>query len=191
MHVPGAGVGGHCLVKDPWLLKYGLSQHGKKSVDLKVIEASRFRNLNMPKHVISLLHECLQETNRTEFQKLKIAVLGVAFIENSDDPRNTPTEVIINLLKSDKFDYMTHDSLVRQTEVDFPISSDLNDVIRDSDAILVITAHQEYKKLDLEHVKSLMKKDPIMIDGRITFNPDQLIKLGFHYRSVGRGQYRS
>jgi len=190
MHVPGVGVGGHCLVKDPWLLKYGLTQHGKKSVDLKVIEASRFRNMNMPKHTISLLHECLQETDRIEFEKLKIALLGVAFIEDSDDPRNTPTEVVFNLLKSEKFKLMAHDSLVRQEEVEFPISDDLNAVISDSDAIFVITAHQEYKNLDLEHVKSLMKNDPIIIDGRVTFNPEEAIELGFIFRSVGRGQYQ-
>ena len=59
MHIPGAGVGGHCLVKDPWLLKYGLTQYGNKAVDLNVIEASRKRNLAMPNHVFKLLNECL------------------------------------------------------------------------------------------------------------------------------------
>ncbi|MHA2219310.1 MAG: UDP-N-acetyl-D-mannosamine dehydrogenase, partial [Candidatus Hodarchaeales archaeon] len=64
MHVPGAGVGGHCLVKDPWLLKYGLTQYGSKSVDLKVIEASRYRNINMPNHAINLLTESLSQVNK-------------------------------------------------------------------------------------------------------------------------------
>ena len=55
MHIPGGGVGGHCLVKDPWLLKYGLTKYGKHSVNLDVIEASRKRNLGMPLHVFELL----------------------------------------------------------------------------------------------------------------------------------------
>ena len=63
-------------------------------------------------------------------------------------------------------------------------------MIRDSDALLVVTAHQEYKNLDLTYIKSLMKKDPIIIDGRTTFDPEEIVRLGFSYRGVGRGQFQ-
>ena len=48
MHIPGAGVGGHCLPKDPWLLKYGLDNFGKKKFEPFVIVQSRERNHTMP-----------------------------------------------------------------------------------------------------------------------------------------------
>ncbi|MFX0210922.1 MAG: UDP binding domain-containing protein, partial [Candidatus Hodarchaeota archaeon] len=73
--------------------------------------------------------------------------------------------------------------------VDFPFSANLNDVISDSYALIVVTAHQEYKNLDLTRIKSLMKKNPIIIDGRETFSPEKVIQLGFIYRAIGRGQY--
>ncbi|MFX0210921.1 MAG: nucleotide sugar dehydrogenase, partial [Candidatus Hodarchaeota archaeon] len=114
MHIPGAGVGGHCLPKDPWLLKYGLTKYGKKSVKLDVIESSRFRNSFMPKHGVSLLRECFEKTNRQHSDNLKIAVLGVAFLEDSDDPRNTPTRDLVHLLEAEKYQYEVHDPHVRQ-----------------------------------------------------------------------------
>ncbi|MFX1282145.1 MAG: nucleotide sugar dehydrogenase [Promethearchaeota archaeon] len=188
MHIPGAGVGGHCLPKDPWLLKYGLTQYGKKAVQLSVIEASRYRNLDMPKHVVTLLEECLTETKREFPNNLKIAVLGVAFLEDSDDPRNTPTRDLINLLNEKNYQFSVHDPHVRQQEVDFSFSTILDEVIKDSDALIVVTAHKEYKDLDLAHIKTKMKINPIIIDGRKTFDPKEVIKLGFSYRGVGQGQ---
>ena len=187
MHIPGAGVGGHCLPKDPWLLKYGVTQYGKKPLKLEVIEASRFRNISMPKHVMNLLEECIKETSRPNPENLKIAVLGVAFLEDSDDSRNTPTKDLVYLLAAQKYQYEVHDPHVRQGAVEFPFSTDLDEVISGSDALIIVTAHQEYKNMDFIHIKSLMKKNPIIIDGRRTFNPKQIIELGFCYRGIGRG----
>lgn len=190
MHIPGVGVGGHCLPKDPWLLKYGLTQYGKKPVKLEVVEASRSRNKYMPKHVVNLLGECFEETNRQKSDDMKIAVLGVAFLEDSDDPRNTPTRDLIYLLDAQKYPYEVHDPHVRQGAVEFPFSSNLDEVISDSDALVVVTAHQEYKDLNLARIKSLMKENPIIIDGRTTFDPEEVVELGFSYRGVGRGHFR-
>ena len=191
MHIPGAGVGGHCLPKDPWLLKYGVTQYGKKPIELKVIEASRFRNKNMPKHVVSLLRDCFEVTNRQNPKNSKIAVLGVAFLEDSDDPRNTPTRDLLHLLDAEKYQFKVHDPNVRQGAVEFAFSSELDEVIANSDALIIVIAHQEYRNLDLTRVKSLMKENPIIIDGRTTFKPEEVIKLGFTYRAVGRGQFSS
>ncbi len=190
MHLPGAGVGGHCLPKDPWLLKYGLTQYGKKAVKLNVVEASRFRNMNMPRHVVTLLEECFNETNRQYPNNSKIAVLGVAFLEDSDDPRNTPTKDLIKLLDEKNYQYIVHDPHVRQQQVEFPFSTNLDEVINDSDALIVVTAHQEYKNMDLAHIKAIMRRNPIIIDGRKTFDLEEVVKLGFSYRGIGQGQFR-
>ncbi|MFW9780564.1 MAG: nucleotide sugar dehydrogenase [Candidatus Heimdallarchaeota archaeon] len=190
MHIPGAGVGGHCLPKDPWLLKYGLTEYGKIPVQLDVIEASRSRNKGMPGHVHDLLIECMRETKRADPTGQKVAVLGVAFLENSDDPRNTPTRDFVKVLAAHKYPYAIHDPLVREEAVEFPISHDLEEVVRNSDAIVVLTAHQMYKDLDLSQIKTMMKQLPILIDGRTTFDPETVRSLGFVYRGLGRGQYR-
>jgi UDP-N-acetyl-D-mannosaminuronic acid dehydrogenase len=191
MHIPGAGVGGHCLVKDPWLLKYGLTQYGVNKVDLNVIEASRYRNIDMPKHVFNLLQESLAYVKKDETSLLKIAVLGVAFIENSDDPRNTPTYDLVKILSEQKMTHEIHDPFVRQGEVEFDFSHDLQSVLSDADAMVIMTAHQTYKDMDLKNIHSIMKSDPIIIDGRVTVDPEVAIQTGFMFRSVGRGQYSS
>ncbi|MHA1228041.1 MAG: nucleotide sugar dehydrogenase [Candidatus Hodarchaeales archaeon] len=188
MHVPGAGVGGHCLPKDPWLLKYGLTQYGKKKVALNVIESSRYRNIDMPKHVVELLEEVLQPSNRNP-EDLKVAVLGVAFLEDSDDPRNTPTHDLVKTLQDKGYQAAVHDPYVRADEVDFEFSDDLDGVLKDSNALVVVTAHSDYKKLDLSYIKSLMRENPILIDGRVTFDPEEALRLGFTFRAVGRGQF--
>ncbi len=189
MHVPGAGVGGHCLVKDPWLLKYGLTQYGQKQVDLNVIEASRYRNLDMPKNVFELLLEGLKQAGKVDRASLKVAVLGVAFIEDSDDPRNTPTRDFLKILSENSIRFMVHDPYVRQEEVEFNFTNDLESVLKNADAIVIITAHQLYKDMDLSLIKSYMKQAPTLIDGRITVDPENAINTGFIFRSVGRGQY--
>ena len=189
MHLPGAGVGGHCLPKDPWLLKYGLNNYGKKPVKLNVIESSRYRNIDMPKHVISVLEECLEKTGQIKSSDLKIAVLGAAFLEDSDDPRNTPTRDIVNLLTEKGYKFQVHDPFVRQEEVDFAISSDLDKVLQDSNVIVVVTSHEMYRKLDLVRLKSIMGKNPIIIDGRTTFDPEKVRMEKIDFRGIGRGQY--
>jgi len=190
MHIPGGGVGGHCLPKDPWLLKYGVTEYGKTPLQLDVIEASRYRNITMPKHMIELFEDCLNPTQLNNPSKVKVAVLGVAFIEDSDDPRNTPTKDLVLILKEKRYDISIHDPFVRQDDFDFSFSSNLEEVLRDSNAIIIITAHQLYKDLDLGYITSLMKSNPILIDGRTTFEPSQILKHGFKYRAIGRGQYQ-
>ena len=98
LHIPGAGVGGHCLPKDSWLLKYGLDNYGKIEFMPDVIVKSRELNMWMPVHMFELLQEALAHRGK-QIGGSKIAVLGVAFLENSDDTRNTPTEPFYKLLK--------------------------------------------------------------------------------------------
>ena len=98
MHFPGAGVGGHCLPKDPWLLKYGVDTYGKFKVEPNVIIKSRRINMYMPEHTVDLLEDGLNQAGKN-LKGAKIAILGVAFLENSDDTRNTPTKPFYELVK--------------------------------------------------------------------------------------------
>lgn len=182
MHFAGAGVGGHCLPKDPWLLKYGVDTYGSFKVDPKVIVGSRKLNMWMPEHMIELLHEALQQQNKT-MKNAKIAVLGVAFLENSDDTRNTPTKTVYEKLKAHDAKPILHDPYVR--EFDYPFTKDVDEALTDADAILLMVKHKGYLKLDLNDVKQKMNK-PIFIDGRNAFNKKTMEKAGFTYLGVGK-----
>ena len=182
MHFPGAGVGGHCLPKDPWLFKYGVDTYGKFKVEPNVIVKSRILNLYMPTHTMSLLEDGLKQAGK-KIKDAKIAILGVAFLENSDDTRNTPTKKFYEISIGKKAKPILHDPYVRDFE--YPFTSNLDETLKDSDAIVVLTKHKEYLDIDLKELKDKMKT-PIIIDGRNAFEKKECEKLGFIYRGVGK-----
>ena len=182
MHFPGAGVGGHCLPKDPWLLKYGLDKYGKLKVDPQVIIKSREINLWMPSHTADLVEKGLNEAGR-DIKDAKIAILGVAFLENSDDTRNTPSKPLYEILQRKGAKPYLHDPYIRDFEI--PFTKDLNEVIQGADAIVIVTKHKDYFNLDLNSIKNQMRT-PVLVDGRNVYQKDDCKKLGFIYKGVGK-----
>jgi UDP-N-acetyl-D-mannosaminuronic acid dehydrogenase len=184
MHYPGGGVGGHCLPKDPWLLKYGLDKYGKFKFSPKVIVSSRELNDSMPKHVVDLVENALAEHDK-KLKGAKIAILGVAFIQNSDDTRNTPSATLFAELKKRGAKPVLHDPIVRN--FDLPFTNDLDKALTDANAVILSTKHKEYLKLDLGELKKKLAT-PVLIDGRNAFAEDAAIKAGLTYRGVGKGK---
>jgi UDP-N-acetyl-D-mannosaminuronic acid dehydrogenase len=182
MHFPGAGVGGHCLPKDPWLLKYGVDTYGKLKVEPHIIIKSRELNLYMPSHMANLIELGLKELNKNIIGA-KIALLGVAFLENSDDTRNTPAKPLYEILEKKGAKPVLHDPYVR--DFDYPFTKDLNEVINNAFVIAIVTKHKDYEKLDLKSIKNTMRT-PIIIDGRNLFQKEDCEKLGFVYKGVGK-----
>ncbi|MBW2123730.1 MAG: nucleotide sugar dehydrogenase, partial [Deltaproteobacteria bacterium] len=115
MHLPGSGVGGHCLPKDTWLLRYGLQQYGSKPMETEFICLARRINDYMPRHLAEMVEEALK-TKGVSLRQAKIAILGVAYLEDSDDTRNTPAYAVIRDLESKGAEVVGHDPHVR----DFP-----------------------------------------------------------------------
>lgn len=182
MHFPGAGVGGHCLPKDPWLLKYGLDTYGQFKVDPQVIVKSRELNLWMPSHTADLIVESLSKAGR-DIKDAKIAILGVAFLENSDDKRNTLSKILYEILQKMGAKPYLHDPYVRDFEI--PFTKDLDEIIQDADAIVIVTKHKDYLNLDLNSIKAKMRT-PILVDGRNVYQKENCEQLGFIYKGVGK-----
>ncbi len=182
MHIPGAGVGGHCLPKDPWLLKYGLDAYGDFKFEPRVIIESRRINDSMPSHMAELIREALNEKN-LKMEDAKVTILGVAYLPNSDDTRNTPTYPLYNLLKERCADVMVHDPYVKEYE-GMEIENALEASVQGSDAIALVTRHNEYRELKLEWLKEKMRT-PIIVDGRNNFRREECLDAGFAFRGVG------
>lgn len=185
MHFPGAGVGGHCLPKDPWLLKYGIDTYGKFEVTLDVIIRSRELNLWMPTHMADLVEEGLTVAGR-RLENAKIAILGVAFLENSDDTRNTPSKPLYELLLKRGAQPVLHDPYVRDFEI--PFTKDMSVAIKDADAIALVTKHKVYLNLDLNTIKTEMRT-PVLVDGRNAYDKEFCEEAGFIYKGVGKPHY--
>ncbi len=175
MHLPGAGVGGHCIPKDPWLLAYGASG---KDVALRIIPAAREVNNSMPLHMIKLLESALADAGKPLLDA-RIAVLGYAYLENSDDTRNSPTRSLVARLYELGAQPIIHDPWIPEYD------GDLFERIKGCDAVVVMVAHSQYRDLDLGRLKSVLRL-PILVDGRHVFSAEQVTTHGVIYKGVGQ-----
>jgi UDP-N-acetyl-D-mannosaminuronic acid dehydrogenase len=191
---PGAGVGGHCLTKDTYHLERGLKiiqgdLDFPPDIPSLYIVARKINDF-MPKHMVKLTSEGLNRINKP-IEGSKIAILGWAFINNSDDARNTPSEDYLNIVKSMGGDVSIHDPHVTH----YPgiiIEKNLDKCIKNSDVIVIFTGHKEYHSLSPEKLKQISdQKHPVIVDGRNCINPDVFIEAGFIYKGIGRGDKNS
>ncbi len=185
MHMPGGGVGGHCLPKDPWLLKYGLDAYGKFHFKPAIIVESRKLNDSMPEHVENLVEEALKEKG-VQLKDARICILGYAFLADSDDTRNTPSLALYNLLKNKCKEVSVHDPYVKETEEQVPITDNLESAVKGKNCIVLMTNPKEYSGIDLKWLKKMLATQAI-VDGRNVFNTEDCKKAGFSYRGVGIG----
>jgi len=183
MHMPGAGVGGHCLPKDSWLLKYGVDNYGKSPVESKVIIGSREVSDHMLIHMAGLTIKALKEAG-IKSEEAKVTILGYAFLENSDDTRNTPAVPLINELKTRGVkDIIIHDPFVRKEELP-EVERDLYKALEGSDCACLVTKHAIYEDMVASGSANAMRLK-LIIDGRGLFNKDDLRKNNFLCYSIG------
>ncbi|MFQ5905671.1 MAG: nucleotide sugar dehydrogenase [bacterium] len=184
VHVPGAGVGGHCLPKDGWLMAYGVSHFGKVSVNPRMVSVTREMNDFMPMHVVELTEDAFREA-KMPLEGSRIAVLGVAFLENSDDIRNTPATPVIRGLKDRGASVVAHDPWVQEYE-EAELTRDFSKAVQNADCIIVITRHEEYSSVRSRDLEAMRTR--IIVDGRNVFDKSEWLRDGFIYRGVGKGR---
>ena len=192
MHYPGSGVGGHCLTKDPWLLLYGFNKYTERSHEskIKIIPDSRKINDFMPYHMVELMENVFRESHRV-VDNIKVVLLGVSYKANTDDTRNTPTENIINVLRSryhsHNIVYIAHDPYVTKRDYNLTeLTNDFDKAVVNADVLIFTTNHSEYYDINLDDLKKKIKT-PIIIDGRNIFDKKLVEEKGFIYRKVGEG----
>jgi len=184
MHLAGAGVGGHCLPKDPWLLKFGVDTYGAYPVPMHMIALAREINDAMPLHLAELTVQALTERD-VDPDQAKIAVLGVAYLEDSDDTRNTPAAPVIEMLQKHCASVAAHDPYVRELE-GYELTRNLELALAHADAAVIVTKHKQYFDLDLAWLRDTMRT-PILIDGRNVFDAATVRAAGFTYKAIGKG----
>jgi UDP-N-acetyl-D-mannosaminuronic acid dehydrogenase len=188
---PGAGVGGHCLTKDTYHLERGVRQLGKETLDYPANEPSLYvlaRHINdfMPTHMFRLTQDAMKRVGVT-LHGAKVALLGWAFLSNSDDTRNTPSEPFRDLLVHEGAIVSVHDPYVAEYP-GVPIVSFVKEAVEYADAIVIFTGHHQYRTLNPNVLRQLSgKKHPVIIDGRNMVDPDAYISEGFVYKGIGRG----
>ena len=119
----------------------------------------------------------------------RIGVLGLAFKQNTDDVRMSPAIELCQRLQKEGAVLRVHDpkamDKARSLLKDVTYVDDMNAVADGCDALVVATEWDEFKKLDLDRVRKSLSH-PILFDGRNLFDPAEMEKLGFIYKSIGR-----
>lgn len=174
MHLPGAGVGGHCIPKDPWLLAYSVQAN---NLPLRLIPAARAVNDTMPLHTAALTAQALQSQGGT-LSGARILVLGVAYLPNSDDTRNSPTTALAAALRSQGAEVLLHDPFVSEYQ------GDVVALAEGCDAVVLMVAHQNYAALDLPALRERLRR-PILVDGRAAIDPLAAQQAGLYYTRLG------
>jgi UDPglucose 6-dehydrogenase len=177
----GIGFGGSCFPKDLSAFIKISEQVGYEFRLLK--EVQRINTEQMDRFVKKITDTLWVLRDK------KIGVLGLAFKQNTDDVRSSPAIDLCQRLLKDGATLRVHDPkamdkakpiLPGVTYVD-----DMNAVAEDCDALVIATEWEEFKALDLERAKKSLTH-PIMFDGRNLFDPVEMEKRGWVYKSIGR-----
>lgn len=168
VHLPGPGVGGHCIPVDPWFLIEAFpseTQLFKTCRDINDTQASRL--------IDRAEHAGLRRGQ-------KVAILGAAYRGNINDARDSPTELLIAELARKGYIWMTHDPLVDKFTPKCGNSAnlchDLDKVLDGADAVFLMTRHSVYGDLKVGDFKSLLPS-AIIVDGPRALNPALLDAL--------------
>jgi UDP-N-acetyl-D-mannosaminuronic acid dehydrogenase len=189
LHVPGLGVGGHCIPHNPYfLIDYALS------VDLRLslIMTARLVNDSMPKHTLKLIVEGLEECGK-RVRGSTVAVLGAAFKADSADPRYSPVEALCDDLEALGAEVRVYDPLVPirlLKDLGYEARESLKEAVESADCVVVATPHtlfkEELPKL-LRNIYDCVRKPAFIVDPWRIFGPNDVTSIGFKYKAVGRG----
>lgn len=178
----GPGYGGSCFPKDTLaLVRTAQSNNAPVRIVEAVVAINDERKLKMAERVVEACGGSLEGKT--------IAVLGLTFKPNTDDMRDSPSLDIVPALQAAGASIQAFDPagtseaktmLENITYADGPYQA-----LEGADAVLLITEWDEFRALDLDRVKSLLKS-PIMIDLRNIYLPEEMEEKGFHYHSIGR-----
>ena len=178
----GLGWGGSCFPKDVQALAYMAKERGLNPRILNdVMDVNYDRRKAVSKHVEKMLGGSLKGKT--------VGLLGLAFKENTDDMRDAPSVDISNALVAAGAKVRGYDPVARRAAAPLmtavEIFDDVYQMAENCDALIVITPWNEFKQIDLEKVKDLMKS-PVIYDGRNMYDPARMKEMGFNYRAVGR-----
>ena len=173
---PGPGVGGHCIPVDPYYLSWRAREFD--FID-RFIEAAGDINFAMPRHVVDLVAEALNDREQA-LKGAKVGVLGVAFKPNVQDARNSPAAEVLAGIAARGAEVRYHDPHVPSfRDGDGVVRSDtpLDELLAWADAIVVVTAHRDID-WDRVYERADLVVDTVDSSAGHATRPRQVLRLG-------------
>ena len=178
---PGCGYGGSCFPKDVKALIKTANQYGYEMEVLRAVESVNEKQK-------AIVFKKLQEVLGNELNHKTIALWGLAFKPDTDDMREAPSLVIINLLlkagcKVQVYDPIAMDECKRKIGDAAVYCRDMYDAALDADALLLLTEWKEFRLPSWNVLKRTMKS-PVIIDGRNIYDKKEMTEQGFIYECI-------
>ncbi|MEO0161313.1 MAG: UDP-glucose/GDP-mannose dehydrogenase family protein [candidate division WOR-3 bacterium] len=177
----GVGFGGFCFPKD---LKAFIGIAERLGYDFRLLREVERINEEQMHRVTKKLQDLLWN-----LRDKKIGILGLSFKPNTDDMRFAPSITIINDLRKEGAIVRAYDpvAMEKAKEIipDIEYARNPYEAAENADGIILVTEWDEFKKLDLKKLKERMRQ-PVFLDGRNVFEPEEMRKIGFIYAGIGR-----
>ncbi len=178
----GPGYGGSCFPKDTIaLVRTAQSNNAPARIVEAVVEINDERKKKMAGRVIAACGGSL--ANKT------IAVLGLTFKPNTDDMRDSPSLDIVPALQAAGAAIRAYDPVGMKEAAalldDVEYAEGPYQALKGADGVVIITEWDEFRALDIDRVKALMKA-PVMVDLRNIYRPREMAERGIDYHSIGR-----
>ncbi|MFZ1041940.1 MAG: UDP-glucose/GDP-mannose dehydrogenase family protein [Anaerolineales bacterium] len=178
----GLGWGGSCFPKDVKALAFMAEEKGLEPRILNsVMKINYDRRSEVVKHTSEMVGGLKGKT---------IGLFGLAFKPNTDDMREAPSIDIVQHLTEGGAKVRAYDpvamEVARPLLPGIEMFNDPYEMAKGCDGVIIVTEWNEFKQLDLDQLKSLLKK-PVIVDGRNVYDPERMKAMGFAYRGIGRG----
>ena len=179
---PGPGYGGSCFPKDTMAMAFMARQNG---VDMTLIKAAIDGNTKRKQQMAERILDTVKG-----LEKPKIAILGLAFKDGTDDCRESPAIEIINNLLEFNVDITAYDPKAINTAKllignRIKYADNMYEALKNADVLAVLTEWQEFKTLDLQKAAQLMTNKNI-IDCRNLIDANTAKNNGFKYQGIGK-----
>lgn len=183
VHYPGPGVGGPCLPVNSAQILHSAQLLGNNL--LRMVSLSQEINDGMSSHVIDLVSDGLTQAGKT-LQQSRILLLGVSYKPNVKDIQITPAEDIIKKLRDYDVKLKIYDPYFKSNIVfDIKVEDNLIDAISDIDAIILITAHDEFRHIEPSFFAS-KSNSLVFVDTRGIVDFNAAKNAGLIIRGIGR-----
>jgi UDP-N-acetyl-D-mannosaminuronic acid dehydrogenase len=170
---PGPGVGGHCIAIDPWFLT-------ENTTRCRIVSLAREINEGMPNHVLQCVKRLV-----ARIKNPVITVFGVAYKGGVDDTRETPALKFLKLAENEGYTVKVYDPYVKEFEYDV---LGLEEAVKGSDCIVLITDHPEFKAVEPEGISKNMRNKNV-VDTRNMLDTKRWEEAGFKVKVLGMTDY--
>jgi UDP-N-acetyl-D-mannosaminuronic acid dehydrogenase len=185
--LPSVGVGGSCLTKDPWMVWQTAARHG---LTVRTPQVGRRANAEMPAYTAQLILDDLVARDRDP-RSSTVAILGVAFKNNTGDLRSTPVKDVIAKLAGAGVAVRAYDPMADPDQAERMLGvrprDSLEETVRDADCVAVLALHRQFEDIDFAVLP--VAERCLVLDGRAYYSKEKIAMLrglGYRYRGIGR-----